>query len=72
VNGARKFTMATPVWQRCLDRLFLGLSQFKKSWSAQTVLVVCGVSDLKDESHITFHPVKDDEQSPESRSTGLI
>jgi len=64
--------MATLVWQRCPDGLLLGLSQFKKTWSAQTVLVVCGVSDLKDELHIAFHPVKDDEQSPELRSTGLI
>jgi len=64
--------MATLVWQRCPDGLLRGLSQSKKSWSAQPVLVVCGVSDLKDELHITFHAVKDDEQSPESRSTGLI
>jgi len=64
--------MATFVWQRFPDGLFLGLSQFKKSRSAQTVLGVCGVSDLKNELHITFHQVKDDEQSPESRSAGLI
>jgi len=55
--------MAILVWQICADGLLPGLSQFKKSWSAQTVLVVCGVSDLKDELHITFHPVKEDEQS---------
>jgi len=65
--------MATLVWRTCADGLFLGLSQFKKIMIRSNRFGRLQYLGLKkNELHIALHPVKDDEQSPESRSTGLI